>query len=478
MMLLAMTLPLEIAPAAPLVKDSQELIKSSLHLIDNWLDYQVYIDEIPGLAVGIALEDELIFKKEYGYANLKKKSRLTDQHLFRIASQSKIFTATAIMMLYHEGKLSIDDKVSKHLPWFQSAKDKQLEHIRIHHLLTHSSGITRDGNTGHWFTHKFPTLKEIKAQFQEKIAFLEPSEIHKYSNFGYTLLGQIIENVSGQSYADFIQKRILSPLGMQNTVVDVDETNLARHATGYKPKIPKQERKPFDHIPANIMSPATGLSSTVEDLIKFYQAHLFGNDSLLPDYIKREMQRPHVSRGDFGTVSTKARGLGFAIEKIGNYTLVGHSGGYNGFVTDSVLIQDQKIVIVVLCNPGSASALLRKIVKIFNKLEKNRKEFLVEDQENRPDFSSIIGFYADADEWQILLYSQIGSKLVSIEPGLDNPMDFFGIFKHEQDYRFVETKENYTYYPGESFEFVDSPEGEKVLIESHKGKMFPYKFKY
>jgi hypothetical protein len=67
---------------------------------------------------------------------------------------------------------------------------------------------------------------------------------------------------------------------------------------------------------------------------------------------------------------------------------------------------------------------------------------------------------------------------VSIEPGLDNPMDFFGIFKHEQDYRFVETKENYTYYPGESFEFVDGPEGEKVLIESHKGKMFPYKFKY
>ena len=91
----------------------KELIQSSLHLIDSWLDYQVYINEIPGLAVGIAVKDELIFKKEYGYANLESKNKLTDQHLFRIASHSKLFTATAIMILYHEGKLSIDDKVSK-----------------------------------------------------------------------------------------------------------------------------------------------------------------------------------------------------------------------------------------------------------------------------------------------------------------------------------------------------------------------------
>lgn len=177
----------------------KELIKSSLHLIESWLDYQIYIKEIPGLAVGIAVNGELIFKKEYGYANLERKSKLTDQHLFRIASHSKLFTATAIMMLYHEGKLSIDDKVSKYIPWFQSAEDKQLEHIRIQHLLTHSSGITRDGNTAHWFTNEFPTIEEIKAQFQGKISFFEPSETLKYSNFGYTLLGQIIETVSGQS---------------------------------------------------------------------------------------------------------------------------------------------------------------------------------------------------------------------------------------------------------------------------------------
>jgi len=448
----------------------KELVKSSLHLIDNWLDYQVYIKEIPGLAVGIALEDELMFKKEYGYANLEKKERLTDQHLFRIASHSKLFTATAIMILYHEGKLSIDDKVSKYLPWFQSAEDKQLEHIRIQHLLTHSSGITRDGNTAHWFKYKFPTLEEIKTQFQEKIGFFEPSETIKYSNFGYMLLGQIIENVSEQSYPDFIQTRILSPLGMQNTVVDVDETNLTRHATGYKRRLPKQERKPFDHVSTNIMKPAAGISSTVEDLIKFYQAHLFDNETLFPDYIKREMQRTQFK----GKVLEK--GFGFSIEKIGNTTLVGHGGGFPGFITQSGLIQDQKIAIVVLSNAvdGPAYMLLCGIVRILNKLKKNKKEFLVKKEESRPDFSSIIGFYAS--DYNASLFSQIGSKFVGISPGLDNPLDDLTIFKHDQGLKFIIPKEAYS--PGQSIEFIDDPKGEKIIIDSHQGKVFRFKFTY
>lgn len=449
---------------------SNKLIKTALHLIDSWLDYQVYLKEIPGLAVGIAINNELIFKKEYGYANLEKKNKLTDQDLFRIASHSKLFTATAIMMLYHEGKLSIDDKVSKYIPWVQSTKDKQLENIRIQHLLTHSSGITRDGNTAHWFNYKFPTLEDIKSQFQEKITFYEPSETFKYSNFGYMLLGQIIEIVSGQSYPNFIQKRILSPLGMQNTVVDVDETNLSRHATGYKRWLPKQERKPFNHVPTKIMNAATGLSSTVEDLIKFYQAHMFGNDTLIPDYIKREMQRTQFKRnkGEYG--------LGFILEKIGGTTLIGHSGGFPGFFTQSGLIQDQKIVIVILSNAvdGPARVLLNGIVGILNKLKKNREKFSIKEQEKRPDFSRIIGFYAN--DWGTTLYSQIGSKLVKILPNLDNPLEFFVIFKHDQSFKFI-IPEDFP-FSGQYFEFIDDSKGEKILIDSHRGKSFRFEFKY
>jgi CubicO group peptidase (beta-lactamase class C family) len=442
-----------------LIMIEKELIKSSLHLIDNWLDYQVYIKEIPGLAVGIAVEDELIFKKEYGYANLEKKTKLTDQHLFRIASHSKLFTATAIMMLYHEGKLSIDDKVSKYLPWFQSTEDKQLEHIRIQ-------------NTAHWNSYKFPVLEEIKAQFQEKISFFEPSETLKYSNFGYTLLGQIIEIVSGQSYPDFIQKRIFSPLGMQNTVVDLDENNLARHATGYKRRLPQQKRKPFDHMPTKIMKSATGLSSTVEDLILFYQAHLFGNDTLFPDFIKREMQRTQFKReGD-------EWGLGFSLATIGDIALVGHGGGFPGFITRSCLIQDEKIILVILSNAVDGPALILRngILGILNKLKGNKVEFSVKEKEKKPDFSSIVGFYAN--DWATSLYSQIGSKLVAISPDLDNPMEFFAIFKHDQGLKFMFPKDFPLYSPGQPIEFIDDSDGGKILVDSHQGKVLPFKFKY
>jgi len=223
-------------------------------------------------------------------------------------------------------------------------------------------------------------------------------------------------------------------------------------------------------VPTNIMNSAGGLSSTVEDLINFYQTHMFGNDTLFPDYIKREMQRTQFK----GKILEK--GLGFSIEKIGNTTIVGHGGGHPGFITRSGLMQDQKIVIVVLSNAvdGPAYILLSGIVRILNKLKKNKEEFLVKEQVNRPDFSSIVGFYAG--DWTTSLFSQIGSKFVGISPGLDNPLDDFTIFKYDQGLKFIIPKEAYS--PGQSIEFIDEPKGEKIIIDSHQGKVFRFKFTY
>ncbi|MHA1186921.1 MAG: serine hydrolase domain-containing protein [Candidatus Heimdallarchaeota archaeon] len=347
----------------------KEQYKETLHLIDNWLDFQAYIKEIPGIAVGVFVEDEIIFKKEYGYADLETKTKLTDQHLFRIASHSKLFTATAIMKLYHEEKLSIDDKVSKYLPWFTSEKDENLQHVRIHHLLTHSSGISRDGETGHWWNYHFPGKKEIMDQVKEGVTFFGSSEILKYSNFGFTLLGLIVEAVSGKTYHEYIQQEIFDPLEMTNSVVDVDESNIDRHATGYHIKYPGKDREKFEHVPANVMHAATGLSSTVDDMIKFYKAHMLGNDILFPDYIKREMQRPQFK------YKNEERGFGFGVAKMPTKIMYGHGGGYPGFITRSGLFKDENIIIVVLTNAvnGPASQLLIGIKAIFEKYEKNMR---------------------------------------------------------------------------------------------------------
>jgi CubicO group peptidase (beta-lactamase class C family) len=445
-------------------KSKKKLLKQALHLIDNWLNYQTYIKEIPGVAVGIFVEDEIVFKKEYGYANLEKKTKLTDQHLFRIASHS--------MKLYHEEKLSIDDKISRYLPWFTSKEDENLKNIRIRHLLTHSSGMTRDGKTAHWRTYEFPEIKEIMEQVTEGISYFETSELLKYSNFGYTLLGQIIEAVSSQTYHDYIQKEILEPLSMENTVTDVNESNLTRHATGYKIKFPGKERKQLEHIPARVMHSATGLSSTTEDLIKFYQAHIFGNDILFPDYIKREMQRVQFK-------SKMANwGLGFSLPSLPNFVIAGHGGGYPGFITQSGIIQDQKIIVAVLTNAinGPALVLFMGILNIFDKLVKEKEKLSPNKKDKIPDMKDIIGFYEN--DWGISLFSQIGSKLVLIGPSYDNPAEFIQIYEHKEGHKFIAPKEPPYASPGQEIEFVDGPDKKKMFIDSHGGKNKRFEFSY
>ncbi len=454
----------------------KEMIKQTLHLIDNWLDYQTYIKEIPGVAVGIFVEDEIIFKKEYGYANLEKREKLNDQHLFRIASHSKLFTATSIMKLYHEDKLSLDDRISKHLPWFTSEKDENIKQIRIRHLLTHSSGMTRDGVTGHWIKHEFPTIEEIKSQVKDGISFFEPSETLKYSNFGYTILGQIVEAVSGLSFSDYIQQEILDPLDMKNTFADVDENNLSRHATGHKNRFPRKDREIFNHVPARVMHAATGLSSNVEDLIKFYKAHFLGNNILFPDYIKREMQRIQFKneKGD--------RGLGFGMlhlpGKPVKESLIGHSGGYPGFITRSGLNQGKKMILVVLTNAsdGPASDLALGLLKIFAKIAEEKQKFKLKAEETKPDYKDIIGFY-EANGW-VSLFSQIGPKLVAVGPKDVFPSDFMQIYKLDKNNRFIAPKDLPFSSPGQPVEFIDGPDGEKIFVDSHRAEHKRFNYEY
>ncbi|MHA2249202.1 MAG: serine hydrolase domain-containing protein [Candidatus Kariarchaeaceae archaeon] len=438
----------------------KDLVRQALHLIDNWLDYQVYTKEIPGVSVGIFLEDEVVFRKEYGYANLESNDALNDQHLFRIASHSKLFTATSIMKLYHEDQLSIDDRVSKYLPWFTSESDENMKNIRIRHLLTHSSGMTRDGVTGHWIKLEFPELEDIMAQSQEGISFFETSELLKYSNFGYTILGLVIEAVTGVSYVDYIKENILQPLKMNNTHVDVNDDLLDKHATGYNRKFPKKDREVFDQIPAKVMHAATGFSSTVDDLIKFYKAHILGNNILFPDYIKREMQRTQFRS------KLVDWGFGFRISRVHDMEIVGHGGGYPGFITLSGLVQKQKMILVVLTNAidGPPFTLFMGIESIIRELNKKKSEFLPSDGEEINDFKDIIGFYAS--HWATILYSQIGTRLVSINPAFDNPTEMFQIYEHKEDKIFISPREPPFGSPGQPIEFIVGEDGEMKLSSS------------
>ena len=218
---------------------------------------------LPGIAVGVVADQELVWAAGFGFADTAAKVPMTPQTKFRMASHSKLFTATAVMQLREQGKLRLDDPVSKYLPWFQvKPAEPDDPPITIEELLTHSSGLPREAGS-HWTTFEFPTTEQLRGLMAERQAPFSPEVRWKYSNLAYSIAGMVIEAVSGQRWADYVQQHIYEPLGMTSSSVDADVPGLA---VGYGRLMPDGTRGINPFIDARGMAAATGITSTVEDM--------------------------------------------------------------------------------------------------------------------------------------------------------------------------------------------------------------------
>ena len=199
------------APASSVTRDADVL--GAQRLFSAWLEGQILNRHLPGIAVGVVADQELIWSAGFGFADTGKKMPMTPQTKFRMASHSKLFTATAIMQLREQGKLRLDDPVSKYLPWFQvKTADAEDPQITIEELLTHSSGLPREAGS-HWTTFDFPTTEQLRGLMADRQAPFSPEVRWKYSNLAYSIAGLVIEAVSGQKWADYVQQNIYTPLG-------------------------------------------------------------------------------------------------------------------------------------------------------------------------------------------------------------------------------------------------------------------------
>ena len=162
------------APAAApgLAHDAD--VAGAQRLFSAWLEGQMLYRHLPGIAVGVVADQDLIWATGFGFADTGKKTPMTPQTKFRMASHSKLFTATAIMQLREQGKLRLDDPVSKYLPWFQvKTAESDDPPITIEELLTHSSGLPREAGD-HWTTLEFPTSEQLRALMAERQAPFSP----------------------------------------------------------------------------------------------------------------------------------------------------------------------------------------------------------------------------------------------------------------------------------------------------------------
>ncbi|MDH5589862.1 MAG: beta-lactamase family protein [Gemmatimonadota bacterium] len=327
-------------------------VQAQISLFSAWLDGQIEIRGLPGVVVGVVSGDELVWARGFGHADVDADRPMDTDTRFRMASHSKLFTATAIMQLREQGKLRLDDPVREYLPWFtfQGAAPDDPP-VTIEHLLTHSSGLPREAGS-HWTDWDFPTADEIRELMPDRQAPFSPEVRWKYSNLAYTIAGMVVEEVSGMSWADYLHQNIFGPLGMSASSVDQPDPKLA---TGYGSRMPDDSREVIPFVDARGMAAATGLTSTVEDMARFVSAQFRhgsrGEDRLLGTSSLREMHRVRMLE----TTWTRGQGIGFSVQRIDGKLYVGHGGGYPGYTTNTMIQLDSRVGVIVLTNTNDSN---------------------------------------------------------------------------------------------------------------------------
>lgn len=349
-----------------------EYMQPAIGYIDNWLENQTLLDQLtPGYSVAISCQGKIIYSRGFGYANVENKELMTPDHLFRIASHSKTFTAVAIMQLMDNGKLSIYDEASKYLPFLNENPDERVGSVTIQEMLQHTSGMWRDGdNPTFWRLERdFPSKEEVIAFYKKEPLVIDNNTRFKYSNYAYALLGWIIEEVSGQTYVDYMRDHILKPLGLSKIAAEYDPEN-GPYITGYTSITPGGQQAPISAaLNTAYLAGATGFCSNAESICTFYDAVMPGSGKLMSDKAKREMLRRHWEVLDMP--GNCGYGLGFKHEKMNDRHLSGHSGGMPGNITRTLFDSDDRIVVSVLsnCHAGDPVSMQKGIWHIIDKFK-------------------------------------------------------------------------------------------------------------
>ena len=336
---------------------AQDIVPRMQQVIQHYSDNKQFMGTVLVARDGIVLLDQ-----GYGSANLEWDIPNVPTAKFRLGSVTKQFTAACILLLEEHGKLKLDVPVKTYLPDAPPTWDK----VTIFNLLTHTSGIPSftefpDYNA----TQAIPTTPEkLVARFRDKPLNFQPGEKWEYSNSGYVLLGYLIEEVSGQSYSQFVQDNVFTRLGMKDSGYDSNAIVLSHRSSGYTPDGGKILNA--DYVAMSIPFSAGALYSTTEDLLRWEQG-LMGGKLLSPGSLQK-MTTPYQHDYAFGV----------AVRTENGRKVIRHGGGIEGFNTELDYYPDDKLTVVVLANlNGSAPGDIAKRLAAVVHGEPERKEISV-----------------------------------------------------------------------------------------------------
>jgi len=450
-------------------------VAPALKLIDVWVEAQLDYEDITGMSIGIVYDQELIWSKGFGYANIEKKIPASPSTIYSICSISKLFTSISVMQLRNQGKLNLNEPVGKYLSWFK-IKDTYPDapEITLRGILTHSSGLPRESDYPYWTgpEHYFPTREQIIEKLSKQEELYPADTYFQYSNLGLTLAGEVVAAVSDQPYAEYVKQHILDPLGLKSTSPEIPaEHKGGRLATAYSSRMRDGNRKAIPFYLVNGIAPAAGFTSTVEDLGRFasWQFRLLekGGTEVLAANTLKEMHRVHWLDPDWETTW----GLGFSVWRHKEKTFVGHSGGCPGYRTQLAMCPKEKIAIVAMTNAAdvSPSFYAHRIFDIIAPAIKKAIENPEQEKKAHPDLEKYVGRYERpmGREMYVLI---MDGKLAAISLPTDNPLDSLTKLKHieENIFRRVRDDENL----GEKIVFELGPDGKVTRLIWHSNYLY------
>jgi CubicO group peptidase (beta-lactamase class C family) len=433
---------------------TRSVINDVARYVDTWLDHQIRALRIPGAQAAISFEGEILLSGCYGVANVERAIPMSRDHLFRIASHSKTFTATAIMQLCEAQKLRLDDNVGPYIDWLD---DTELPGVTIRDLLGHSGGMIRDGIDGDYWQLRFPfpSVGDLPALLSGHARIYAANEQFKYSNMGFTLLGLVIERASGLPYNDYVSRNIVDRLGLKRTGPDYVEQLADDYASGYTYLSDLFPQKRIEQVATGAMSPATGFYSTAEEICSYASAHCFGDTRLITDASKRLLQHPAWKVEGAGY----HYGLAFEVIDLDEFRLIGHGGGWPGHTTKTLFAPKERIVVTVLTNviSGAAVDLANGIWKLINWACKSQTQ-----DAPTQDLGRFCGRFYDL--WATTDICAFGNRLVMLDPTESDPVPTMSELSVESDSQCRVTKANGFYSPGEPVTFEFSPSGDVTRI--------------
>ena len=330
---------------------------------------------IPGLAVAVVKEGEIIFSGGYGVRELGGNEPVDEHTSFAVASNTKAFTCTLLAMLVEEKQIGWDDRVIDYLPDFQMFDPYVTRDIRVRDLVTHRSGLPTFGGDRLWIGNDLGRDEIIR-----RIRYIEPTapfrSRYQYQNLMYLVAGRIIRAVTGEKWEDAVQNRLLDPLGMEETTTSV--TRLKSENVAVPHEIVQGVLTPIEYDNVDGVAPAAAVNSSVSDMTRWMRLHLgkgqFEEKRILRPETVRELHSVQFplrvssfAREQFGT-EFSGYGLGWVLSEYRGKKTVSHGGGLSGMISLQTLVPELDLGVIILTNfaPNNlTSALTYRILDLF-----------------------------------------------------------------------------------------------------------------